>query len=98
MRKACTMRTHLVLVGFIPRDGTTFARERRPGGWLAGLGRSHGARHLFHGFIWVTRSSPCHVFLLDLDWTGGDRYITVICSAYLLQLEIYKYLLRITYS
>jgi len=33
------------------------------------------------------------VFLLDLDWTGGDRYNTVICSAYLLQLEIYKYLL-----
>lgn len=76
---------HFVLADFIylVTHGTTFGEE---GDQLAGLGgsSSHGARHPFYGFIRITRSSLCHVFLLDLDWIRGDTASRFFCNKHVI--------------
>ena len=89
---------HLVLLGFIPRDGTTFGVEG--GDQLAGwpgsftftrstapiLFGSQEARRVMCSFsIWTA------VTVIDTPlFFSSNKQIYYICSAYLLQLEIHS--------
>jgi hypothetical protein len=71
LRVQSPLFSHIMLYMFYSNIDIVWWGARGETSWLAWV-RSHGARHLFYGFIWITRSSPSHVLLLDADWIGGD--------------------------